>query len=93
MLAGYLALLCTLVGYTFWFFALRRMPVANVAISIFAQPVVGILVAWWWVAEVPTAWQIAGTAAICLALAVTLVRPWITGAGEARVPEDIPPSP
>lgn len=72
LLAGYLALICTVVGYTFWFVALREGAVANVAVTIFVQPVAGILVAWAWVHETPTATQIAGAAIVLVAVAVSV---------------------
>lgn len=78
LLVGYLSLVCTLIGYTVWFVALRQHLAANVAITIFAQPVVGILVGWLFVSETPTAWQLIGTAVILLAVALALVRPAAT---------------
>ena len=92
LLAGYLAGLCTLVGYTFWFFALRHTPVSKVAISIFVQPVLGVVIAWIWVSEVPTPWQIAGTALICCALAIAVIRPRRAASPEPPLPEDAPPN-
>lgn len=70
----YLSLICTLVGYTVWLVALAEDAAAKVAITIFTQPVVGIVIAWIWVNEVPTAAQIVGTAVILGAVAAALVR-------------------
>lgn len=72
LLAVYLAGVCTVFGYTFWFVALRQDAVANVAITIFIQPIAGMAIAWLWVSETPTATQVAGAACVLAAVATTL---------------------
>ena len=54
VLVVYLSLICTVGGYTWWYIALREDTTSKVAITIFIQPVVGILVSWAWVGERPT---------------------------------------
>lgn len=73
ILAGYLAGLCTFVGYTFWYVALKTHAASNIAITIFTQPVFGILIAWVWVNETPTVSQIAGTTTILVAVSWALI--------------------
>jgi len=75
VLTLYLALLCTVVGYTFWFIALRETPAAKVTITIFTQPAVGIVIAWLWVNEQPTPVQLLGTGVILCGVALAVVRP------------------
>ncbi|MCZ7585998.1 MAG: DMT family transporter [Deltaproteobacteria bacterium] len=72
LLSVYLALLCTIVGYTFWFVALKDDAAARVAITIFSQPVIGVLIAWIWVDETPTLAQGFGGAVILAAVAIAL---------------------
>ncbi|MEF2071081.1 EamA family transporter [Consotaella aegiceratis] len=42
---GFLALLCTLVGFAAWFWALDQGGVATIAPLQFGQPVVGVIIA------------------------------------------------
>ncbi len=64
LLFGYLALICVVFGYPLWYHALAQDRVANVAITVFVQPVVGIPLAWLTVGEQPTLPQLAGAAII-----------------------------
>ncbi|MDP8256278.1 MAG: DMT family transporter [Candidatus Alcyoniella australis] len=73
LLVVYLALLCTVVGYTFWFVALRQDSAAKVAITIYCQPVLGVLIAWAWVDEVPTTWMLIGAAVILIGVSIAVV--------------------
>ena len=90
VLAGYLALVCTLLGYTLWFVVLREHVTANVAITIFTQPALGILIAWAWIGETPTASQIAGTAVILAAVAWAVLGRG--GPPSEETPEVLPPN-
>lgn len=74
ILVGYLAGLCTVVGYTYWYVALRDAATSRVTLTIFAQPVVGLAAAYFLNRESPTAHQIAGAAIILAAVAATLRR-------------------
>jgi len=84
LLIVYLALMCTVIGYTFWFVALKEDSVAKVAVTIFSQPVLGILIAWAWHSEIPTTFQVAGAAVILAGVAIA-----VTGRPDpARVKKD-----
>jgi drug/metabolite transporter (DMT)-like permease len=74
LLAGYLAGVCTVFGYTVWFMVLSAHVTANVAITIFTQPALGILIAWAWLGERPSLPQIAGTAVVLAAVAFAAYR-------------------
>jgi len=43
---GYLALICTVVGYTLWVEVMKHVPVGVMLFTIFIQPVVGPFIAW-----------------------------------------------
>lgn len=88
ILGGYLSLICTVVGYTFWFYALRETAVATVAITIFVQIPFGLAFSRLWVGEQPTGSQILGAAIILAAVSLAVVRP--RGAG--REPPEFPPN-
>lgn len=45
LLAGYLALACTLIGYAGWFYLLKRIEVGKLALSLFFQPLAGVFLA------------------------------------------------
>jgi drug/metabolite transporter (DMT)-like permease len=76
VLLGYLVLVCTVIGYLFWNSALRETQTANVAITIFVQPVAGILISWAWLGERPSIGQALGAATIVSAvIAATWKRP------------------
>jgi drug/metabolite transporter (DMT)-like permease len=85
LLAGYLAGVCTLFGYTVWFMVLSAHVTASVAITIFTQPALGILIAWAWLGERPNLPQVAGTLVILAAVAFGVPR---RGGTE---PEPVPP--
>ncbi|HAV62215.1 MAG TPA: hypothetical protein DCY13_07595 [Verrucomicrobiales bacterium] len=69
---GYLVIICTVVGYSLWFFAVRETPVNAVAMTVFAQPLAGVLFALVLVAE-PLRWsQLAGGVVIALGLYFSL---------------------
>jgi drug/metabolite transporter (DMT)-like permease len=89
LMGGYLAFLCTIIGYTFWYVALKQDATANVAITIFLQPVLGILIAWLWVAETPTAVQISGTGIILAGVALAVFGP--KNLAPRRAVEPVPP--
>ena len=47
----FLAVVCTAVGYSLWFLVIRDCPINVAALTIFAQSVFGVLIAWLWVGE------------------------------------------
>lgn len=69
-----LALVCTTFGYTFWFLVIREGEVNVAALTIFAQPVFGVVIAKLWVGETLHWGQLWGSAAIVLGLVIGLSR-------------------
>jgi drug/metabolite transporter (DMT)-like permease len=50
----YLALFPTVIGFVCWSFALKRAPASRVASFLYLQPLMGCLIAWVWLGEIPT---------------------------------------
>lgn len=72
LIIGYLVLICTVLGYALWFFAVRETPVSAVTMTVFMQPVAGIVFAVWLVAE-PVGWsQVLGGVIIATGLLVSM---------------------
>ena len=70
----YLAIICTALGYAFWFVVIRETDVNVVALTIFAQPLAGVAIAGIWLRE-PLHWgQFWGSAAIVAGLVIGLSR-------------------
>jgi drug/metabolite transporter (DMT)-like permease len=69
---AYLVIVCTVVGYALWFFAVRETPVNLVAGTVFMQPLAGIVFALLLVGETPRWSQLGGALCIALSLAVAL---------------------
>jgi drug/metabolite transporter (DMT)-like permease len=73
LLSG-LAVICTVVGYGFWFIAIRESDVNVPALTVFTQPVFGVALATLWVGE-PAHWgQLWGGLMIAAGLIVGLSR-------------------
>jgi drug/metabolite transporter (DMT)-like permease len=71
---AYMALFCTALGYAIWFVVIRETDVNIAALTIFAQPLAGVLIAAWWLHE-PLHWgQFWGCTAIIAGLIVGLSR-------------------
>lgn len=71
----YLAVLCTVVGYSLWYVVIRETPVVLTSLTIFVQPLTSLALAVWWLGE-PLHWgQFWGGLAILAALVVGLWRP------------------
>ena len=69
---AYLGLICTVFGYALWYFAIQRAPVNLVALTVFVQPVAGLLLAALWIRE-PRHWgQFWGSAVIVAGLILAL---------------------
>ena len=69
---GYLVVVCTVVGYALWFFAMRETPVNLVASTVFMQPLAGVVFALLLVGEQPRVSQLGGALCIAVGLAITL---------------------
>jgi drug/metabolite transporter (DMT)-like permease len=70
----YLATICTAIGYAVWFMVLKETDVNVTALTIFAQPVAGVLIAGFWLHE-PLHWgQLWGSLAIVAGLVLGLSR-------------------
>jgi drug/metabolite transporter (DMT)-like permease len=62
----YLAAFPTALGFTTWAFALRRTSAGRMGVTVYAVPVVAIVLAWLLLGETPTVLALAG-GALCLA--------------------------
>lgn len=56
----YLALFPTVVGFACWSFALGRAPASRVASFLYLQPLMGCVIAYFWLGEIPTWLTIVG---------------------------------
>ncbi len=73
-LIGYLAIICTAIGYAFWYVVIQESDVNIVALTIFAQPLAGVALAAVWLHE-PLHWgQFWGCLAIVIGLVIGLSR-------------------
>jgi drug/metabolite transporter (DMT)-like permease len=70
----WLALICTVVGYTLWFVIIRECPVNVAALTIFAQSIFGVALAAVWLHEGLHWGQLAGSLTIAAGLAVGFSR-------------------
>jgi drug/metabolite transporter (DMT)-like permease len=70
----YLSTVCTAIGYAIWFVVIKETDVNLVALTIFAQPVAGVLVAWLWLHEALHWGQLWGSLAIVAGLILGLSR-------------------
>jgi len=80
-----LALGASAVGFFAWAFASARLPIARLSSSLYAVPVVAILVALVWLGELPSLASISG-GAIALAGVAIVTRTGARGRSPRRVP-------
>lgn len=73
-LMGYLSVICTVVGYAVWFVVIRSSEVNVAALTVFIQPVLGLLIARVTLREELHWGQLWGSLAIVLGLAIGLSR-------------------
>jgi drug/metabolite transporter (DMT)-like permease len=69
-----MALICTSFGYAYWFLVIREGQVNVVAMTLFFQPVCGVLIARFWLGESLHWGQLWGSAMIVIGLGVGLSR-------------------
>jgi drug/metabolite transporter (DMT)-like permease len=69
--AGYLGVVPTVLAYVLWAVALRRLPASRAASFLNLLPAVAILIAWVWLAEVPSAVALAGGLLALVGVALT----------------------
>lgn len=50
----YLALFPTVIGFACWSYALKRAPASRVASFLYLQPLMGCVIAYFWLGEIPT---------------------------------------
>ena len=72
MMLIYLALICTLVGYALWYVVIRETEVNLVGMTVFAQPVAGLIISVLWVGESLHWGQLWGSLAIIAGLVIAL---------------------
>ncbi len=70
----YLSTICTAIGYGIWFVVIKETDVNVVALTIFAQPLAGVLIAWLWLHETLHWGQLWGSLAIVAGLVLGLSR-------------------
>lgn len=68
----YLALVCSVIGYALWYFAIKRAPVNLVGLTVFVQPVAGWVLATLWLREDLHWAQLWGSVVIILGLVIAL---------------------
>jgi drug/metabolite transporter (DMT)-like permease len=72
---GYTALLVTVFGFLALFWAYQRASAAQVAITMYLQPLAGVLVAWWWLGEALSAGFLIGAALVLVGVGFVTLRP------------------
>jgi drug/metabolite transporter (DMT)-like permease len=73
-IVAYLVILCTVIGYCVWYVVIRETDVSLAAMTILAQPVLGIGIAAATLGEAPHWGQFWGSAAVVLGLVIGLGR-------------------
>lgn len=74
LLLLFMALICTSFGYGFWLLVIRESEVNLAALTVFSQPVCGVLIAKLWLGESLHWGQLWGSMAIVVGLVVGLSR-------------------
>lgn len=70
----YTAFLVTVVGYLALFWAYRRASAAQVAVTMYLQPVAGVVLAWLWLGEPLGTWFLIGSACVLLGVGLVTLR-------------------
>jgi drug/metabolite transporter (DMT)-like permease len=74
LLVAFLSVVCTLAGYWLWFAVIREAPVSTVALTVFVQPLAGIVIAVEFLRESVRWAQLSGALAIFAGIAIGLSR-------------------
>jgi len=72
LLLAYLVVVCTLVGYSLWYLVIRETEVNVTGLTVFAQPVAGLMLSVIWVGEALHWGQFWGSLAIIAGLVIAL---------------------
>jgi drug/metabolite transporter (DMT)-like permease len=72
----YLALFPTVIGFVGWSYALKRAPASRVASFLYLQPLMGCLIAWLWLGEIPTWLTVVGGTLAVLGVVLATVPNW-----------------
>jgi drug/metabolite transporter (DMT)-like permease len=72
LLLLYLALVCTLIGYSLWYVVIRETEVNLTGLTVFVQPVAGLIISVLWVGESLHWGQLWGSLAIIAGLFIAL---------------------
>ena len=74
LLVVYLAIICTVVGYTLWYVVIRETQVNVTGLTVLVQPLAGLFISVIWLGERLHWGQLWGSAAILVGLAVGMRR-------------------
>jgi len=74
LILGYLSLICTVAGFALWYVVIREAQVNVAALTVFVQPVVGVVVAVVWLGESFHWGQLWGSLVIVAGLVIGLRR-------------------
>jgi drug/metabolite transporter (DMT)-like permease len=70
----YTALLVTVVGYLALFWAYRRASAAQVAVTMYLQPLAGVVLAWLWLGEPLGTWFLIGSGFVLVGVGLVTLR-------------------
>jgi drug/metabolite transporter (DMT)-like permease len=87
VLVGWIVVLGAVLPFWLSLAALRHLPPTTAGIAATAEPVLASIVAWLWVEQVLTAWQVAGGAVV---LAGIVLAQTARTATSTAVPETVP---
>jgi len=73
--ALFLGLACTLLGYSLWNVALRRLPATTVGAFVFLNPPLALLFEWLWFGHVPAWGLLAGGALVLAGVYLCIAQP------------------
>lgn len=68
---GYSSILSTVVGYFLWYYGLKVIGPTRTAAYSNIQPIIALIVAWIFLSEAPTAWQVVGAGTIVSGIFLT----------------------